>query len=55
MTRKIIQIIETPTSYVSAGQITALCDDGTIWYTSSEGWVLHNVAIPQGEVNAGQI
>lgn len=44
--RKIIQISETETT------ITALCDDGTLWYMASiqDGWKTIRSDIPQYEI-----
>lgn len=32
MTRKIIQLIDQPETQDTQGYLTALCDDGTIWF-----------------------
>jgi hypothetical protein len=46
--RKIIQIVDTPETCCSKGCITALCDDGTIWFFESGKWALFEDPIPQG-------
>ena len=49
--RKIIQIIDIPEQSNSQGWITALCNDGTIWYYSSGKWTPIKEQIPQGEID----
>lgn len=41
MTRKIIQILDNPEC------LTALCDDGTIWFYSAGRWDKLDKPIPQ--------
>ena len=47
MRRKIIQIVDVPESTVAQGCLTALCDDGTIWYFSGNTWEPIKPQIPQ--------
>lgn len=47
MSRKIIQLIEVPDNEFSQGWLTALCDDGTIWYYSNGDWHELDQPIPQ--------
>jgi len=46
MPRKIIQLIETPDSEHTQSYLTALCDDGTIWFYQGK-WDLLEKQIPQ--------
>jgi hypothetical protein len=47
--RKIIQIVEIPDQPKQGGWLTALCDDGTIWYYSNSTWTQLLPLIPQDE------
>ena len=49
--RKIIQIFETPDSDNLQGYITALCDDGTIWFYQGK-WEPLNEQIPQDKTES---
>lgn len=48
--RKIIQLIN-PTDSSPLPHLTALCDDGTIWYYLGTNWVLFSKQVPQYEIN----
>ncbi len=45
--RKIIQILDQQDTEYAAGYLTALCDDGTIWFYSLGNWEPLNIPIPQ--------
>lgn len=47
MKRKIIQIVDVPDSNVAQGHLTALCNDGTIWYLAVSKWEPIKPQIPQ--------
>lgn len=47
MRRKIIQIVDVPDSTVTQGSLTALCDDGSVWYLSGNTWEPIKPQIPQ--------
>ena len=51
--RKIIQIVDNQDSESSQGYLTALCDDGTVWYYSGTDWVLFSKQIPQYAIQWG--
>lgn len=48
--RKIIQILDQPDTEFGGGYLTALCDDGTIWFYSSGGWEQLKEPIPQDDI-----
>ncbi len=45
--RKIIQIIECPDNNQSQGYLTALCNDGSIWFYQGGKWERLIEEIPQ--------
>jgi hypothetical protein len=45
--RQIIQLIETPEDNLNEGSLTALCDDGTVWFNYGDGWKMLNDQMPQ--------
>jgi hypothetical protein len=47
--RKIIQLLETQDSEYTQGYITALCDDGTIWFYQGS-WEPMKDQIPQVKI-----
>ncbi len=47
MERKIIQIVCRQDTEHTQGYLTALCDDGTIWFYSSGKWHPLQEQIPQ--------
>ncbi|MFT5518601.1 MAG: hypothetical protein ACI9RI_000867 [Oceanospirillaceae bacterium] len=49
-TRKIIQIVDSPMDDLNEGCITALCDDGSVWFYCKNGWTLLPEQIPQGYI-----
>lgn len=50
MKRKIIQIVDNQDTEFTQGCITALCNDGTIWFFGGGKWELLNFPIPQCDV-----
>lgn len=44
--RKIIQLLDTPDNSTSQGYLTALCDDGTVWFYQGK-WEPLEAKIPQ--------
>lgn len=50
--RKITQLIEVPDTDCRQGWLTALCDDGTVWYYQNSSWSILKEQIPQGEIDA---
>lgn len=51
--RKIIQIIDCPDTERCEGCITALCNDGSIWFYQHKNWTLLDCPIPQDPLPAG--
>ncbi|WP_422462789.1 MULTISPECIES: hypothetical protein [unclassified Endozoicomonas] len=45
--RRIIQIFDTPHSSFGQGYLSALCDDGTIWFHADNKWHPLRELIPQ--------
>ena len=45
--RKVVQIVDVQDTEYAPGYLTALCDDGTIWYYSCGKWDLMPEQIPQ--------